>query len=55
MSVQLGYVVVYVGIYPSEPITKYAWRGEGGNGTISVKVRSTDPQFLLATYYYVTL
>jgi hypothetical protein len=50
-----GYAIVYVGLYPDAPLTKYAWKSEGGIGTINMRVRTTDPNFHIGTYYYVTM
>jgi hypothetical protein len=46
---------VYVGLYPDTPLTRFAWKSEGGVGTINIRVRTTDPNFRLGTYYYVTM
>lgn len=41
-TVATGNVIVYAGLYPEQPLTKYAWRAEGGVGTTSLKVRQID-------------
>jgi len=40
--VATGKVIVYAGLYPEQPLTKYAWRAEGEIGTTSMKVRQID-------------
>lgn len=55
VTLATGYTIVYVGLYPDAPLTKYAWKSEGGIGTINMRVRTTDPNFHIGTYYYVTM
>lgn len=55
VTLATGYAIVYVGLYPDAPLTKYAWKAEGGIGTITMRVRTTDPNYHIGTYYYVTM
>ena len=55
VTLATGYAIVYVGLYPDQPLTMYAWSAQGGIGTITMRVRTTDPNFHLGTYYYVTM
>jgi hypothetical protein len=54
LTLATGYAIVYVGLYPNQPLT-YAWSVQGGIGTMSIKVRTTDQNFHLGAYYYVTV
>lgn len=55
LTIATGYAIVYVGLYPDQPLTKFAWRAEGGIGTTNIRVRTVDPNFHQGTFYYVTI
>ena len=50
-----GYAVVYVSRYADTYKTSYSWISQGGVGTQTISVRSTDLNFKIGTYYYITV
>jgi hypothetical protein len=50
-----GYVIAYIGLYPDQPLTMYAWKASATIGTTQINVRTTDPNFQIGAYYYVTI
>ena len=54
-TVAVGSVNIYVGLYPEAPLTKYAYFKEAVFGTVNIRMRTTDPNFKLSAYYYVTI
>lgn len=53
-QVAMGAVVLYVGLNPTTlGPDDHVWTTSSGGGIASLRVKSTDPSFHLATYYYV--
>ena len=51
--VNTGFLIMYVGLYPDNAVSKYQWMVQG-SGAVSISVKQTDLNFHLGAYYYIT-
>lgn len=52
--VTTGLLVMYVGLYPNNAVTRFQWKAEG-TGTVSIAIKQTDPNFRAGAFYYITV
>lgn len=53
-QVAMGAVELYIGLDPTSlGPANHVWKSSSDGGIASLRVKSTDPSFHLATYYYI--
>jgi hypothetical protein len=54
LNVSTGNITAYISLYPDQSNTTALW-STSGKGLLSLKLKQTDPNFHINTYYYLTL